>query len=90
MKYPPIKSKVRFYTRTQSHIRSGLRLRCFGYDILYINMTSGSLSFTFLKKSTKKVAQTRGTARTRQVAVEGTFGTLVEEGRMFLVNYLLL
>ena len=55
-------------------------------------MTSGSLSFTFLKKSTKKVrvAQTRGTARTRQVAVEGTFGTLVEEGRMFLVNYLLL
>ena len=43
-----------------------------------------------MKKSTKKVAQTRGTARTRQVAVEGTFGTLVEEGRMFLVNYLLL
>ena len=72
MKYPPIKSKVRFYTRTQSHIRSGLRLRCFGYDIIY-KYDEWKFEFHFLEKIRKNQqkrykAQTRGTARTRQVA----------------------
>ena len=89
MKYPPIKSKVRFYTRTQSHIRSGLRLRCFGYDIIY-KYDEWKFEFHFLEKINKKGSTNTWYSPYTAVAVEGTFGTLVEEGRMFLVNYLLL